>query len=115
MSSIEYNYAIGSNRKQSPELVNIYYSGLLSTSLAVVNKAQTLAPYGGAVPKISDEVFVAPNASVIGSVTIGKGSSVWYGAVLRGEVWCLNAVCAVSFFLVYILTLYCLQYVMKAT
>ena len=52
---------------------------------AAVNKAQTLAPYAGASPKLADNVFVAPNASVIGDVKIGTGSSIWYGAVLRGE------------------------------
>ena len=37
-------------------------------------------------PVLSDGVFVAPNASVIGDVSIGSGSSVWYGAILRGAV-----------------------------
>ena len=50
-----------------------------------MNKAQTLAPYAGTLPKLGDDVFVAPNATVIGDVKIGKGSSIWYGAVLRGE------------------------------
>ncbi|GBF89259.1 gamma carbonic anhydrase, mitochondrial [Raphidocelis subcapitata] len=31
-------------------------------------------------------VFVAPSATVLGNVTIGKGSSIWYGATLRGDV-----------------------------
>lgn len=30
--------------------------------------------------------FVAPNATVMGSVELGPGCSVWYGAVLRGDV-----------------------------
>lgn len=38
------------------------------------------------IPKVSDESFVAPSASVIGDVTIGKHTSVWYGAVIRGDV-----------------------------
>lgn len=40
-------------------------------------------------PAIGAGTFVAPSASVIGSVTIGKNSSVWYGAVLRGTPVCL--------------------------
>jgi len=36
-------------------------------------------------PKLSSGVFVAPNASVIGSVEIKDLSSVWYGAVIRGD------------------------------
>lgn len=55
--------------------------------VAAVNKAQTVLPYAGAKPTIGDQVFIAPSASVIGNVTLGSGSSVWYGTVLRGETW----------------------------
>ncbi|MEU9409303.1 gamma carbonic anhydrase family protein [Streptomyces sp. NPDC048281] len=41
---------------------------------------------GGREPKIEDGVFVAPTASVIGDVTLRAGASVWYGAVVRGDV-----------------------------
>ncbi|MFG2515200.1 gamma carbonic anhydrase family protein [Streptomyces sp. NPDC048584] len=41
---------------------------------------------GGREPKIDEDAFVAPTASVIGDVTLGAGASVWYGAVLRGDV-----------------------------
>jgi carbonic anhydrase/acetyltransferase-like protein (isoleucine patch superfamily) len=30
--------------------------------------------------------FIAPSASVIGKVKIGEHSSVWYNAVIRGDV-----------------------------
>lgn len=36
-------------------------------------------------PKISPTVFVAPNATIIGDVTLDSNSSVWFGAVLRGD------------------------------
>lgn len=36
-------------------------------------------------PIVDKEAFVAPSASVIGDVQIGRGSSIWYGCVLRGE------------------------------
>jgi carbonic anhydrase/acetyltransferase-like protein (isoleucine patch superfamily) len=36
-------------------------------------------------PTISPAAFVHPDAVIIGSVTIGDGSSVWPGAVLRGD------------------------------
>ncbi len=35
---------------------------------------------------ISNAAFVAPNAVIMGSVTIALGASVWYGAVVRGDV-----------------------------
>ncbi|MGW0911973.1 gamma carbonic anhydrase family protein [Streptomyces sp. NPDC002784] len=41
---------------------------------------------GGREPKVDEDVFVAPTASVIGDVTLRAGASVWYGAVLRGDV-----------------------------
>jgi carbonic anhydrase/acetyltransferase-like protein (isoleucine patch superfamily) len=36
-------------------------------------------------PKIDKRAFVAPTASVIGDVHIGPESSVWFGAVVRGD------------------------------
>lgn len=36
-------------------------------------------------PIISSDVFLAPNASVIGNVELQSSSSVWYGAVIRGD------------------------------
>lgn len=37
-------------------------------------------------PDLSKSAFVAPNAVVIGNVAVGAGASVWYGAVVRGDV-----------------------------
>lgn len=37
-------------------------------------------------PKLGKNVFIAKSATVIGDVTIGTRSSVWYGAVLRGDI-----------------------------
>ncbi|MFB7598047.1 gamma carbonic anhydrase family protein [Streptomyces sp. NPDC056160] len=41
---------------------------------------------GGRQPRVDGEAFVAPTATVVGDVTLGAGASVWYGAVLRGDV-----------------------------
>jgi carbonic anhydrase/acetyltransferase-like protein (isoleucine patch superfamily) len=40
---------------------------------------------GSQEPTISSDAYVHPDATVIGSVTIGSGSSIWPGAVLRGD------------------------------
>lgn len=40
----------------------------------------------GKSPKIGRNVFLAENAVIIGDVTIGDGSSIWYNTVLRGDV-----------------------------
>jgi carbonic anhydrase/acetyltransferase-like protein (isoleucine patch superfamily) len=37
-------------------------------------------------PDLTLAAFVAPNATVIGNVVVGSGSSIWYGAVVRGDV-----------------------------
>jgi carbonic anhydrase/acetyltransferase-like protein (isoleucine patch superfamily) len=42
--------------------------------------------YRGITPRLARSVYLAPTASVIGDVEIGEDSSVWYGAVLRGDV-----------------------------
>lgn len=39
----------------------------------------------GRAPEDRGAAFVAPNATVAGAVTLEAGSSVWYGAVLRGD------------------------------
>jgi gamma-carbonic anhydrase len=36
-------------------------------------------------PEVSATAFVAPNASVIGNVKLGEGSSVWYNSILRAD------------------------------
>ncbi len=36
--------------------------------------------------KIDPSAFIAPGAFIIGDVTIGPESSVWFGAVLRGDI-----------------------------
>ena len=39
----------------------------------------------GIAPKLADDVWIAPNAQVMGRVEMAMGSSVWFGAVLRGD------------------------------
>lgn len=40
----------------------------------------------GFVPKIGKNCFIAENAVVVGDVEMGDDCSIWYGAVLRGDV-----------------------------
>ena len=51
--------------------------------------APTVAPplyaFEGKLPAIHPSAFIAPTAAVIGDVTIGEGSSIWYHCVLRGD------------------------------
>lgn len=43
-------------------------------------------PYGDRSPRFGRDVFLAPTASVVGDVELGDRVSVWYAAVLRGDV-----------------------------
>jgi carbonic anhydrase/acetyltransferase-like protein (isoleucine patch superfamily) len=40
---------------------------------------------GDQVPVIHPDAYIAPGAVIIGSVEVGAGSSIWPGAVLRGD------------------------------
>ena len=48
-------------------------------------RAALLLPHDGVGPEIAEDAFLAPGAVVIGNVRIGAQSSVWFGAVLRGD------------------------------
>jgi gamma-carbonic anhydrase len=39
----------------------------------------------GITPQIAADAFIAPGTQIIGDVTIGAGSSVWFNCVLRGD------------------------------
>lgn len=40
----------------------------------------------GKSPKIGEDCFIAENATIVGEVTMGKQCSVWFNAVIRGDV-----------------------------
>lgn len=42
--------------------------------------------FEGKVPQVAEDVFLADDAVVVGDVTLGAGSSLWYGVVVRGDV-----------------------------
>ena len=46
----------------------------------------TLHRYKDTLPTIAPEAWVAPSADVIGDTHVGAGSSIWFGAVLRGDM-----------------------------
>jgi len=41
----------------------------------------------GVTPTLGTGTFIAPNASVIGDVVLGDQSSIWFGTVVRGDVY----------------------------
>jgi carbonic anhydrase/acetyltransferase-like protein (isoleucine patch superfamily) len=45
-----------------------------------------IRPVDGRWPRIDPSAWIAPGATVVGDVEIGRDTSVWYGCVLRGDV-----------------------------
>lgn len=45
-----------------------------------------ILPFKNYTPTIAEHVFIAQSADVIGRVSIGKDSSIWFGVVVRGDV-----------------------------
>ena len=50
------------------------------------NTVKLLDSFLRKTPKLGKGVYLAKTAAVIGDVTIGAHSSVWYGAVVRGDI-----------------------------
>ena len=48
-------------------------------------QASNICQLGRAVPSLDSDVYVQPGAHIVGDVRIGAQSSVWFGAVIRGD------------------------------
>lgn len=45
-----------------------------------------ILPVNGVMPLIPEDCFIAPNATIVGDVQMGNDCSVWFNAVVRGDV-----------------------------
>jgi carbonic anhydrase/acetyltransferase-like protein (isoleucine patch superfamily) len=45
-----------------------------------------LLPVQGILPQYPESCFIAPNATIVGDVVMGESCSVWFNAVIRGDV-----------------------------
>jgi carbonic anhydrase/acetyltransferase-like protein (isoleucine patch superfamily) len=45
-----------------------------------------ILPVKGVWPEMGENCFIAPNATVVGDVIMGKECSIWFNAVVRGDV-----------------------------
>jgi hypothetical protein len=50
------------------------------------NRSRSVMPLGSNWPAIAPNAWVAPNATVVGRVALDDQTSVWYGAVVRGDL-----------------------------
>ncbi len=48
--------------------------------------APVVRSFGSATPRIHPDAWLAPGSVVVGDVEIGADSSLWYGAIVRGDV-----------------------------
>lgn len=51
-----------------------------------VTRHREVMGFGGKKASIASDSFVAPSANIVGDVTIGPKSAVWYGAVVLGTM-----------------------------
>ena len=45
-----------------------------------------ILPVNGINPQMGNDCFIAPNATIVGDVVMGDQCSVWFNAVIRGDV-----------------------------
>lgn len=61
----------------------------MSGSPVAVSRSPSLEPLiyavNGRTPDVTSAAFLAPGVVLIGSVTLGEGTSIWYGSVLRAD------------------------------
>ena len=50
------------------------------------SQCPVVLPARGKSPIIEDSVWLAPNCTVVGEVSIGEESTIWFGAIVRGDV-----------------------------
>jgi len=67
----------GNSATSAPSAVRICF---------VKNTAKQLDTFLRKQPKLGKGVYIARTAIVLGDVTLGAHSSIWYGAVLRGDI-----------------------------
>lgn len=57
-----------------------------SSIIKKLSEEVKIFPYQGVYPKLGTNVFLASGVKIIGDVTIGNDSSIWYNTVIRGDV-----------------------------
>lgn len=74
--------------KANPQIakINNFYNARNGRTFIFMQMDKQLDKFLGKTPKFGKGVFIAKTATVIGDVTLGAHSSVWFGAVLRGDI-----------------------------
>lgn len=59
---------------------------LLSSLICQLLPMALILPVNDKMPAIGSDCFVAPNATIVGDVIMGNECSIWFNAVIRGDV-----------------------------
>ncbi len=59
---------------------------LVLTGIFYLNTFMIIKEVRGKLPQMDDDCFIAENATIVGDVQMGNQCSVWFNAVLRGDV-----------------------------
>lgn len=64
----------------------LYLYRQLSTIIRQLSLMAFILPVNGKMPVLGSGCFVAPNATIVGDVIMGNNCSIWFNAVIRGDV-----------------------------
>jgi hypothetical protein len=67
-------------------IVSLHLGPALALPFTMDKLKQRLNRFMGKTPVLGREVYLAPGAVVLGDVTLGDNASVWFNAVLRGDI-----------------------------
>jgi carbonic anhydrase/acetyltransferase-like protein (isoleucine patch superfamily) len=59
---------------------------MMTIAIVLISAGMIVRAYEGKQPRFGDRIFIAENAAVIGDVELGDDCSIWYSAVIRGDV-----------------------------
>jgi hypothetical protein len=75
------NPKIANRKEQLKKYQNYFQLTTLNLQLMAL-----ILPVKGILPSIPESCFLAPNATIVGDVEMGEECSVWFNAVVRGDV-----------------------------
>jgi len=80
-------YALGSACRSLGDIMDKFGAGIMgdSATIETLPIPTTGVKLDGKAPTYTDATFIAPSANLVGAVTLGKGSSVWYSSMVSGS------------------------------
>ena len=76
----------GARRGGARRVTRLAAAGARGYGAELWSRARNVLPVGGFEPTVAVDAWVAPNATVVGRVLVSNRASVWFGAVVRGDL-----------------------------